>query len=75
MGRFALGKAVDYMKTRQVWKTADRHPSGRGASAGAAIHIEVEMAKLMMQKAATLYDSRRRLGRRRGRQHGQVRRR
>src|ERR1700712_460886 len=56
MGRFAINKAVDYVKTRQVWKTP------LGAHQGlshplAQNHIEVELAKLMMQKAATLYDS------------------
>ena len=55
MGRFALGKAVDYVKERTVWKTpigahqAIAHPLAQGK-------IELEMAKLMMQKAATLYD-------------------
>lgn len=56
MGRFALGKAVDYVKERTVWKTpigahqAIAHPLAQGK-------IELEMAKLMMQKAATLYDA------------------
>ena len=38
-------------------------------------HIEIEMARLMTQKAAALYDSGDEMARRRGRQHGQVRRR
>ncbi|MBI3217419.1 MAG: acyl-CoA dehydrogenase [Mycobacterium sp.] len=56
MGRFAINKATDYVKTRQVWKTpigahqGISHPLAQN-------HIEVELAKLMMQKAATLYDS------------------
>ncbi|MBT0565805.1 acyl-CoA dehydrogenase family protein [Williamsia sp. CHRR-6] len=56
MGRFALGKAVDYVSTRTVWKTpigahqAIAHPLAEGK-------IALEMAKLMMQKAATLYDA------------------
>lgn len=56
MGRYALAKAVDYAKTRQVWKTpigahqAIAHPL-------AAAHIELELARLMMQKAAHLYDA------------------
>ncbi len=56
MGRFALAKAVDYAKTRTVWKTpigahqAIAHPLAAGK-------VELEMAKLMMQKAATLYDA------------------
>ncbi|GAA1479793.1 acyl-CoA dehydrogenase [Gordonia sinesedis] len=56
MGRFALGRAVDYVSDRTVWKTpigahqAIAHPLAQGK-------IELEMAKLMMQKAATLYDA------------------
>ena len=56
MGRFAIDKAVEYVKTRQVWKTpigahqGISHPLAQN-------HIELELAKLMMQKAATLYDS------------------
>lgn len=56
MGRFALGKAVEYVTDRTVWKTpigahqAIAHPLAQGK-------IELEMAKLMMQKAATLYDA------------------
>ncbi len=56
MGRFAIDKASDYVKTRQVWKT----PIGahQGISHPLAqTYIEVELAKLMMQKAATLYDA------------------
>ncbi len=56
LARFALGKAVDYVKERTVWKAplathqAISHPL-------AQCKIEIEMAKLMMQKAAVLYDS------------------
>jgi alkylation response protein AidB-like acyl-CoA dehydrogenase len=56
LGRFAIGKATEYVKTRQVWKT----PIGahQGISHPLATnHIEVELARLMMQKAATLYDT------------------
>ncbi|MCK0172809.1 MULTISPECIES: acyl-CoA dehydrogenase family protein [Mycobacteriaceae] len=55
IGRFAVGRAVDYVKTRQVWKTpigahqGISHPLAQN-------HIELELAKLMMQKAAALYD-------------------
>ncbi|MCV7191583.1 acyl-CoA dehydrogenase family protein [Mycolicibacterium brumae] len=56
MGRFAIGKAADYMKTRQVWKTPIGSHQGLSHPL-AAIHVEIEMAKLMMQKAATLYDA------------------
>ncbi len=56
MGRFAINKAADYVKTRQVWKTpigahqGISHPLAQN-------YIEIELAKLMMQKAATLYDA------------------
>ena len=56
MGRFAIDKAVDYVKTRQVWKTPIGAHQGLSHPL-AQNHIEVELAKLMMQKAATLYDS------------------
>ncbi|MFF7360556.1 acyl-CoA dehydrogenase family protein [Streptomyces sp. NPDC008125] len=56
MGRYALGQAVEYARTRQVWKTpigahqAIAHPL-------AVAHVELELARLMMQKAAALYDA------------------
>ena len=56
MGRYALSKAVEYAKERQVWRTpigghqAIQHPL-------AISHIELETAKLMMQKAAAIYDA------------------
>jgi len=56
LGRFAVNKATAYVKTRQVWKTpigahqGISHPLAQN-------HIEIELAKLMMQKAAALYDS------------------
>lgn len=56
MGRHALDKAVDYAKTRQVWQQpigahqAIAHPLAQA-------HIEIELARLMMRKAADLYDS------------------
>ncbi|MFJ4476163.1 acyl-CoA dehydrogenase family protein [Streptomyces xanthochromogenes] len=56
MGRYALAKAVDYATTRQVWKLpigghqAIAHPLAQA-------HIELELARLMMQKAAALYDA------------------
>jgi alkylation response protein AidB-like acyl-CoA dehydrogenase len=56
MGRFAINKAVDYVKTRQVWKTPIGAHQGLSHPL-AQNYIEVELAKLMMQKAATLYDS------------------
>ncbi|MEV5648357.1 acyl-CoA dehydrogenase family protein [Nocardia sp. NPDC052254] len=56
MGRYAIDRAVEYARERQVWKT----PIGahQGISHPLAqVKIEVELAKLMMQKAAVLYDS------------------
>ncbi|BBY75631.1 acyl-CoA dehydrogenase [Mycolicibacterium parafortuitum] len=56
MGRFALGKAVEYVKGRQVWKTPIGAHQGLSHPL-AQNHIEIELAKLMMQKAAALYDT------------------
>ena len=56
MGRFAINKATDYVKTRKVWGTPIGAHQGLSHPL-AQNHIEVELAKLMMQKAATLYDS------------------
>ncbi|MFC9687056.1 acyl-CoA dehydrogenase family protein [Kribbella sp. NPDC056951] len=56
IARHALGKALAYVKERQVWNTpigahqAIAHPL-------AQIKIELELARLMMQKAAALYDA------------------
>ncbi|MFF9808872.1 acyl-CoA dehydrogenase family protein [Streptomyces coeruleorubidus] len=56
MGRHALGKAVGYARDRQVWDTpigahqAIAHPLAQA-------HIDLELARLMMQKAARLYDA------------------
>ncbi|MGH3521508.1 MAG: acyl-CoA dehydrogenase family protein [Mycobacterium sp.] len=56
MGRFAINKAADYVKTRKVWSTPIGAHQGLSHPL-AQNHIEIELAKLMMQKAATLYDS------------------
>ncbi|CAM3285827.1 acyl-CoA dehydrogenase [Mycobacterium intermedium] len=56
MGRFALSKAVEYVKTRKVWSTPIGAHQGLSHPL-AQNHIEIELAKLMTQKAATLYDS------------------
>jgi alkylation response protein AidB-like acyl-CoA dehydrogenase len=56
MGRFAINKAVDYVKTRHVWKTPIGAHQGLSHPL-AQNHIEIELAKLMMQKAASLYDA------------------
>ncbi|WP_435137239.1 acyl-CoA dehydrogenase family protein [Actinacidiphila sp. bgisy144] len=56
MGRYALSQAVEYARTRQVWQApigahqAIAHPLAQA-------HIELELARLMMQKAAHLYDA------------------
>ncbi|WP_053664388.1 acyl-CoA dehydrogenase family protein [Streptomyces sp. NRRL F-7442] len=56
MGRHALARALDYARERTVWKTpigahqAIAHPLAQA-------HIELELARLMMQKAAHLYDA------------------
>ncbi|MGW7364476.1 acyl-CoA dehydrogenase family protein [Streptomyces sp. NPDC054841] len=56
MGRYALARAIDYAKDRQVWKDpigahqAIAHPLAQS-------HIELELARLMMQRAAALYDA------------------
>ncbi|MEU7425883.1 acyl-CoA dehydrogenase family protein [Streptomyces sp. NPDC040750] len=56
MGRYALAKAVDYARDRTVWKApigahqAIAHPLAQA-------HIDLELARLMTQKAATLYDA------------------
>jgi alkylation response protein AidB-like acyl-CoA dehydrogenase len=56
MGRYALAKGVDYAKSRTVWK----EPIGAHQAVAhplAVAKIELELAKLMTQKAAALYDS------------------
>ncbi|WP_101258208.1 acyl-CoA dehydrogenase family protein [Streptomyces barkulensis] len=56
MGRFAVARAVDYARTRQVWKEpigahqAIAHPL-------AEAHVEIELARLLTRKAALLYDA------------------
>ncbi|MER5182868.1 acyl-CoA dehydrogenase family protein [Streptomyces sp. NPDC002896] len=56
MGRYALARAVGYAKERTVWQApigahqAIAHPLAQS-------HIELELARLMMQKAAHLYDT------------------
>lgn len=56
MGRYALSRAIEYARDRTVWKTpigahqAIAHPLAQA-------HIDLELARLMMQKAAHLYDA------------------
>lgn len=56
MGRYALDAAVKYANERSVWKTPIGAHQGI-AHPLAQCKIEIELAKVMMQKAATLYDS------------------
>ena len=56
MGRLAVEKAAGYVKTRQVWGTPIGAHQGI-AHPLAQNHIELELARLMMQKAAALYDA------------------
>jgi hypothetical protein len=55
-GRYALDKAVGYANERSVWGAPIGSHQGL-AHPLAEAKVEVELAKLMMQKAATLYDS------------------
>lgn len=56
MGRYSLAKAVAYARERTVWNApigahqAIAHPLAQA-------HIDLELARLMMQKAAHLYDA------------------
>ncbi|MGP2441332.1 acyl-CoA dehydrogenase family protein [Streptomyces sp. JW3] len=56
MGRYALSRAVEYARDRTVWNTpigahqAIAHPLAQA-------HIDLELARLMMRKAAHLYDA------------------
>ncbi|HEY5856147.1 MAG TPA: acyl-CoA dehydrogenase family protein [Aldersonia sp.] len=56
MGRYALDRAVEYANQRTVWKTTIGAHQGI-AHPLAQIKIELELARLMMQKAAVLYDT------------------
>ncbi|MCX5603668.1 acyl-CoA/acyl-ACP dehydrogenase [Streptomyces phaeochromogenes] len=56
MGRYALSRAITYARERTVW----RDPIGAHQAIAhplAQAHIDLELARLMMQKAAFLYDS------------------
>jgi alkylation response protein AidB-like acyl-CoA dehydrogenase len=56
LGRYALDKAVAYVNTRTVWSTPIGAHQGV-AHPLAVAKIELELAKVMTQKAAALYDS------------------
>jgi alkylation response protein AidB-like acyl-CoA dehydrogenase len=55
-GRYALDKAVSYAKERTVWSVPIGAHQGL-AHPLAQVKIELELARLMMQKAAVLYDA------------------
>lgn len=57
MARYALDKAVDYAKTRAVWKDQPIGVHQGIAHPLAKTKIELEQARLLMQKAAALYDA------------------
>ena len=54
--RYALEKAVGYAKERTVWSAPIGAHQGL-AHPLAQVKVEIELARLMMQKAATLYDA------------------
>jgi hypothetical protein len=56
MGRYALDKAVAYANQREVWGKPIGTHQGL-AHPLAKCKVELELSKLMMQKAASLYDS------------------
>lgn len=55
-GRFAIAKARRYLLEREVWGVPIGAHQGL-AHPLAQCHIEVELSRLMLAKAATLYDS------------------
>jgi hypothetical protein len=55
IGRFAIGKAQRYLLERDVWGVPIGAHQGL-AHPLAQCHIEVELSRLMLAKAATLYD-------------------
>lgn len=56
LARYALGRAVDYARERAVWGQPIGAHQGL-AHPLAQVKIELEQARLMMQKAATLCDA------------------
>lgn len=57
MGRYALDKAVGYANERAVWGGKPIGTHQGIAHPLAKAKVELELAKLMMQKAAALYDA------------------
>jgi alkylation response protein AidB-like acyl-CoA dehydrogenase len=56
IARFAMDKATDYARSRQVWDTPIGAHQGI-AHPLAQCAIQIELARLMTQKAAALYDA------------------
>jgi hypothetical protein len=56
IARFAMDKATDYARNRQVWDTPIGAHQGL-AHPLAHCAIQIELARLMTQKAAALYDA------------------
>ncbi|UMG94045.1 acyl-CoA dehydrogenase family protein [Nocardioides sp. TF02-7] len=57
MARYALERAVEYAKTRSVWKDQPIGAHQGIAHPLAKVKIELEQARLLWQKAAALYDA------------------
>jgi len=57
MARYALGKAVEYAKTRSVWKDQPIGAHQGIAHPLAKVKVELEQARLLQQKAAALCDA------------------
>ncbi|RHW25684.1 acyl-CoA dehydrogenase [Nocardioides immobilis] len=55
VGRYAIDKAVDYAKQRQVWSTPIGQHQGLSHPLAAA-HIDVEVGRLATRNAAQLFD-------------------
>ncbi len=56
LGRYALGRAADYARTRSVWDGAPIGTHQAVAHPLAKARIALELAELMMNKAAWLHD-------------------
>lgn len=56
LARYALEKAADYLRTREVWGVPIGAHQGL-AHPLAQVAIQLELARLMTQKAAALYDA------------------
>ena len=57
LARYALDKAVGVRQGAHGLQGADRLPPGASRTRSRTAHIEIELARLMTQKAAALYDA------------------